>query len=144
MYYIPISLASHFGENFMKFGPNIAKLQMFTFTSLCSVFVLYEIKMENMFFFFVKLGIFCPVLGKNILFGIGNGPNFTNHNAQSLDIWFEASPSEPLPSLFKLYLWGQKWPHPRGHMIYIGLYREKHEKIFLSETIRLRALIFCM
>ena len=27
-------------------------------------------------------------------------------------------------------------------MFYIGLYREKHGKIFLSETIRLRALIF--
>ena len=27
-------------------------------------------------------------------------------------------------------------------MFYIGLYREIHEKIFLSETIRLRALIF--
>ena len=29
-------------------------------------------------------------------------------------------------------------------MFYIGLYRETHEKIFLSETIRLRALIFGM
>ena len=27
-------------------------------------------------------------------------------------------------------------------MFYIGLYRQKHEKIFLSETIRPRALIF--
>ena len=34
--------------------------------------------------------------------------------------------------------------HPGGHMFYIGLYRGKHEKIFLSETIRLRALIFGM
>ena len=34
--------------------------------------------------------------------------------------------------------------HSRGHMFYIGLYRIKHEKIFLSETIRLRALIFGM
>ena len=33
---------------------------------------------------------------------------------------------------------------PRGHMFYIGLYREKHEKIVLSETLRLRALIFDM
>ena len=31
----------------------------------------------------------------------------------------------------------------RGHMFYIGLYREKHEKIF-SETTRHRALIFGM
>ena len=29
-------------------------------------------------------------------------------------------------------------------MFYIGLYMEKHEKIFLSETIRLIALIFGM
>ena len=33
---------------------------------------------------------------------------------------------------------------PGGHMFYIGLYREKHEKIFLSETTRPRALIFGM
>ena len=32
----------------------------------------------------------------------------------------------------------------RVHMFYIGLYREKHENIFLSETIRPRALIFGM
>ena len=31
---------------------------------------------------------------------------------------------------------------PCGHIFYIGLYREIHQKIFLSETIRLRALIF--
>ena len=37
---------------------------------------------------------------------------------------------EPLPSLFKLCPWSQKWAHPRGHMFYIGLYREKLEKIF--------------
>ena len=29
-------------------------------------------------------------------------------------------------------------------MFYIGLYREQHEKIFLSETISPRALIFGM
>ena len=29
-------------------------------------------------------------------------------------------------------------------MLYIDLYREKHEKIFLSETTRPRALIFGM
>ena len=41
--------------------------------------------------------------------------------AKSLDIWYESSPSEPLPSLFQLYLWGQKWPRPLGHMFKIGL-----------------------
>ena len=40
------------------------------------------------------------------------------------------------------YTPGAKWPHPWGHMLYIGLNREKHEKIFLSETIRPRAMIF--
>ena len=29
-------------------------------------------------------------------------------------------------------------------MFYVGLYREQHEKIFLSETTRLRALSFDM
>ena len=31
-----------------------------------------------------------------------------------------------------------------GHMLYIDLYREKHEKIFWSEITRPRALIFGM
>ena len=38
----------------------------------------------------------------------------------------------------------KKWPIPSGNMFYVGLYREKHEKIFLSETIKHRALIFGM
>ena len=42
------------------------------------------------------------------------------------------------------YIPGAKTDPPRGHMFYIGLYKEKHEKIFLSETIRLRTLIFGM
>ena len=33
---------------------------------------------------------------------------------------------------------------PRGHMFYIGLYRENVVKIFLSETTGPRALIFGM
>ena len=37
---------------------------------------------------------------------------------------------------------GPKIARPGGHMFNKGLYREKHEKIFLSETIRPRALIF--
>ena len=40
--------------------------------------------------------------------------------------------------------WAKKRPSPGGHMFYIVLYREKHEKIFLSETIRPRAMIFGM
>ena len=33
---------------------------------------------------------------------------------------------------------------PVGHMLYIGLKREKHENTFLSETIRPRAMVFGM
>ena len=33
---------------------------------------------------------------------------------------------------------------PRGHMFNIGLYREKREKIFWSETTKPSTLIFCM
>ena len=47
-------------------------------------------------------------------------------------------------NLLKLYPWGQKWPYPGGNMLYIGLNREKHETIFLSETIRPRAICFGM
>ena len=38
-------------------------------------------------------------------------------------------------------LWLKMAP-PQGHIVYIGLYRENHETIFLSETTRHRALIF--
>ena len=55
----------------------------------------------------------------------------------SLDtcIWYLASPGGPLPSLFILCPWDQKWPSPRGLMLYVGLHSEKHEKIFWSETL---------
>ena len=42
------------------------------------------------------------------------------------------------------YIPGAKNGLPPGHMFYIDLYRGKHEKIFLSESIWLRALIFGM
>ena len=38
-----------------------------------------------------------------------------NHQALSLDIWYVACPSKPLPSLFKLCPWGQIRPYPRWH-----------------------------
>ena len=38
----------------------------------------------------------------------------------------------------------QKWPRQGGHKFYRRLYREQHEKIFLSETTITRALIFGM
>ena len=34
--------------------------------------------------------------------------------------------------------------HPVGHRFYIGFYKEKHEKFFLFETTRSRALKFAM
>ena len=40
--------------------------------------------------------------------------------------------------------WAKNGPTPGGHMLYIGLNREKYEKIFLSETMRPRAMIFAM
>ena len=42
------------------------------------------------------------------------------------------------------FLLRPKMVPPGGHMFYIGFYREKHEKIFLSETTRPRALILGM
>ena len=42
------------------------------------------------------------------------------------------------------YIPGAKKARPRVHMFYIDLYMGKHEKIFLSESIWLRALIFGM
>ena len=39
---------------------------------------------------------------------------------------------------------GPKIAPPLGHMFYIGIYREKHETIFLSEITMPRALIFGM
>ena len=69
------------------------------------------------------------------------------HKACGLDIWYEASPSKPLPTSTKfvtIIFLGPKIVMPRGHMFYIDLYREKHEKIFLLKTTRPVALIFGM
>ena len=89
----------------------------------------------------------CPTTGVSCLTLAYRGKTWKNllvwnHKAYSLDILYVASPSRPLPSLFKLCPWGQKWLRLGGHMFYIGLYREKHEKISFSETIGPRALIF--
>ena len=37
--------------------------------------------------------------------------------AYGFDIWYVASPSGPLQSLFMWCPWGQNWPCPRGHML---------------------------
>ena len=52
-----------------------------------------------------------------------------------------------LVDLYKIcsnYSPGDKNGPTSSHMFYIGLYREQHEKIFLSETTRPIALIFGM
>ena len=52
-------------------------------------------------------------------------------NLNNIRPWYEASSSRPLPSLFKLCPWGQKWPHPAGHIFYIGLYREHMKNLLV-------------
>ena len=39
-----------------------------------------------------------------------------NQKAHAFDIWYAASSVKLLSRLFKLQPWGQKWPHPRGHL----------------------------
>ena len=41
--------------------------------------------------------------------------------AQAFDIWYIAIPNGPLPRLFKLLPWGEKWPRPEADMFYIDL-----------------------
>ena len=52
--------------------------------------------------------------------------------AYSLDIWYVALSSGPLPRLFKLCP-GQYWPRPGVHLFYIDGYRKNFDR-FLSET----------
>ena len=48
-----------------------------------------------------------------------------NHKAKSFDIWSVASPSGPLPSLFKSCPWGQKWPcSGLSHVLHKLMYRK--------------------
>ena len=70
----------------------------------------------------VYVGLYREDIEKNLL--------FWNYKAKSLDIWYVASPSRPLQSLFKLSPWDQKRHCPGGHMFYVGLYRENDEKYF--------------
>ena len=58
----------------------------------------------------------------------------------TLDIWYVASSSKPLTSLFKVCPWehnGPAWGH-----IFIKAYIGKTCQIILSETTRPRALVF--
>ena len=69
-------------------------------------------------------------------------PPMGSHVLYRLNIWYVASSSGPLPSLFKLCSWCQKWARPGGHMFYIGLFKERMNKMVLSETTRPRALVY--
>ena len=63
-----------------------------------------------------------------------------NSKAQTFDIWYVVSPSGLIPSLFKLWPLGKKWPHPGAYKFFIG----KSYKIFLSETTKRRPFIVGM
>ena len=63
----------------------------------------------------------------------------TKPRALIFGIWYVAS-----TQFIQIIVLGPKMAPPRGHMFYIGLYREQYEKIFLSETTWPRALIFGM
>ena len=49
-----------------------------------------------------------------------NNFSHTIRESESLGICHVTSSSGPIPILFKLWPWGQKWPHSVGHMFYIG------------------------
>ena len=76
-----------------------------------------------------------------------------NLKDQTFDIWYVALPNYPLPRLFKLWPPGSKWPRPRAYQFFIVktlknllLWKRKDQikKIFFSETVRTRPLIFGM
>ena len=65
---------------------------------------------------------------------------------QGLEHWYLVCLHHPV-DLYQVclnYAPGAKMDMPRGHMYYIGLYREFMKKIFLSEITKPRALIFGM
>ena len=58
-----------------------------------------------------------PSRGHRFYIGFFIGRNMNNllvwnHKSKSLDIRYEALFGGPLPSLFELDPWGQKWPRP--------------------------------
>ena len=56
-----------------------------------------------------------------------------NHKALSLDIWYVASSSGPLPSCSYNASCAKKWARPRSQMFFIGLFiYGKNERIFPS------------
>ena len=59
--------------------------------------------------------------------------------AESIYIWYVASPSRPLSSIFSNYGLGPNRFHPWGRLVHIGLYSENYKK-----NTRHRALIFGM
>ena len=76
-----------------------------------------------------------------------------NRKGYSFDIWYVASSSGPLPSLFIRNPWGQNWSYPfvcvcvcggGGSQVGTLKQRSPSSKFFLSENGRHRALIFGM
>ena len=57
-------------------------------------------------------------------------PLVPNRMGQSFDIWYVASSSRPLLSLFIRYPLGQKWPRPGGHNI--GAKKAKSKILLLN------------
>ena len=66
-----------------------------------------------------------------------------NWKVWSFDIWYAASPNEPLPSLFKWCPWGQNWPCSWGHkfqhsvtiLILVLLKRNNHCKTLSFDLV---------
>ena len=54
-----------------------------------------------------------------------------NWKAWTFDIWYIASPSGPVPSLFIWCPWGQNWPSPGGHKLE-NRNKEAHLQNFFS------------
>ena len=65
-----------------------------------------------------------PPWGSNVLHRENVEKSCLIQKAWAIDIWYIASSSGPLPSLFELYSWGQKWSRPGGQLYYMGLYRK--------------------
>ena len=64
-----------------------------------------------------------------------------NQKEKTIDIWYLASPSRNTTKLVQIIDLGPEIAPPKGSHV-LGLYRENVKKIFLSETMGLRALIF--
>jgi len=53
-----------------------------------------------------------------------------NYKAQSFHIWFITLSRGPLPTLFKLWSWGQNWPRTGGQNFTLNVYRKSLNDFF--------------